>query len=78
MKWDVEKINKFIKSVTTGDTVVTITEMEYYPKFTYVNGEYVQSETYLVKIDSDYFPRYIENKLYEWLKITLVWEDSLI
>jgi hypothetical protein len=78
MKWDAEKLNKFIQSVTTGDTVVTITKMEYYPTLEYQDGEFVQSETYRVKIDSEYFPRYIENKIYEWLKITLIWEVSLV
>ena len=51
--------------------------MEYYPKFNLVNEEYVQTESYKIKFDGKHIPRYIENKLYDWLKITLVWEDSL-
>jgi hypothetical protein len=78
MKWTVDAVNKFINSVTTGDTVVTITEMVYYPKFTFVNGEFVQTETYKIKFDGDRIPLYIEDKLFQILKITLVWEDSLV
>ena len=76
MKWNKEKLNAFINSINTGDTI-TILEMEYYPKFNLVNEEYVQTESYKIKFDGKHIPRYIENKLYDWLKITLVWEDSL-
>jgi hypothetical protein len=73
-----ENLNKFIKNITTGDTQVNIIEMEYYPKFELRNDEFVQVEAYKIKIDSDYFPRYLENKIYDWFGIILVWEESLV
>jgi len=78
MKFDIETVNKLIKSINTGDTEVSIVEMEYFPKFNFVGDDFVQTETYKVKLNCEYIPKYIEDKIQNWLKITLIWEDSLV
>lgn len=77
MKFTVDNLNKLINKINTGDTSVNVIEMSSYPKFELKNDEFVQVEAYKIKIDGDYFPRYIENKIHDWFGIILIWEDSL-
>jgi hypothetical protein len=55
-----------------------ITEAQYFPKFEYVDGEFIQSESYQIKYDGDKPSLELSLTVEKYLRVELVWEQDVI
>lgn len=76
MKVNIKTLNALIKNVWSGNTVIT--EAQYFPKFEYVNGEFIQSESYQIKYDGDKPSLELSLTVEKYLRVELVWEQDVI
>ena len=76
MKVNIKTLNALIKNDWSGNTVIT--EEQYFPKFEYVNGEFIQSESYQIKYDGDKPSLELSLTVEKYLRVELVWEQDVI
>lgn len=76
MKVKVNTINKLIERVWSGNTVIT--EAQYFPKFEYIDGEFVQIESYQIKYTGNKPTQEMANNVMKFLGVELVWEEDIV
>lgn len=76
MRVKVDILNKFIDKVSSGNT--EIIKAQYFPKFEYDNGKFVQIESYQITYKGDKLTQDTLDKITKYFSVELIWEEDVI